>query len=151
MKRIKGEQLYLFMGEGLSDIYPVGASTDCSISLSASFIEVSSRGAGSWRRFRPGKKEWSIKCGGFYFDQAGVPSSLPQGVAIIGRTVKVALSVMPAELMSAGINLESIKPNKPITVTGDAIVTACEYSGSVGGIATYTIALQGSGDLQQVL
>ena len=147
MKRIKGGQLYLFMGEGLSDIYPVGASTDCSITLSAGAVEVSSRGGGSWRKYRLGKKEWSAKCGGFYFEQEGVPSSLPQGVKLIGHEVKVALSVMPAELMSAGVVLETLTPNEAMLVTGSAIVISCEYSGSVGGIATYTIALQGTGEL----
>lgn len=148
MARIKGEQLYLFAGQGA--LLPVGASTDCSVSMSAETVEVSARGQGRWRRFRPGKKTWNINCGGFYFDQEGVPTSLVGGSRMVGEVVKVAISILPAELAAAGFDLTDIQPNKEMTLAGEAIVTSCEYSGSVGSLATYSISLQGSGSLDQI-
>ena len=147
MKRIRGEQLYAFMGE---DLTPVGASTDCSLSMSAETIEVSTRGQGRWRRFRPGKKIWSINASGFYYEQIGVPSSLLQGAQYIGENVKVAFSVLGKELAAAGFKLEAIAPDKRMTLVGEAVITACEYNGSVGGLATYSISFQGSGNLVQI-
>lgn len=148
MAKIKGEQLYLFAGQ--EALLPVGASTDCSISMSAETIEVSSRGQGRWRRFRPGKKTWNVSCGGFYFDQEGVPTSLVAGSRMVGEVVKVAISVLAAELVAAGFDLADIQPDKEMTLVGEAILTACDYSGSVGALATYSIALQGSGSLDQI-
>lgn len=148
MTKIKGEQLYLFAGQ--EALLPVGASTDCSVNMSAETVEVSARGQGRWRRFRPGKKTWNISCGGFYFDQEGVPTSLVAGSRMVGEVVKVAISVLAAELVAAGFDLADIQPDKEMTLVGEAIVTACNYSGSVDALATYSIALQGSGSLDQI-
>lgn len=149
MARIKGEQLYLFAGRGA--LFPVGASTDCSLNMSADTVEVSVRGQGRWRRFRPSKKMWTISCGGFYFDQEGVPTSIPEGARIIGEEVSVAISVLAAELATAGFDLGDIQPDKEMTFVGEAIVTKCDYSGSVGSLATYSLAVQGSGMLAQIV
>lgn len=148
MSRVKGEQLYLFTGQDA--LLPVGASTDCSVSMSAETIEVSARGQGRWRKFRPGKKTWGISCGGFYFDQDGVPSSLVTGARLVGEVVKVAVSVLARSLVEAGFSLEELQPDTELTLVGEAVVTSCEYSGSVGSLATYSISLQGSGSLDQI-
>lgn len=149
MSRIRGEQMYLFMGD--EALIPLGATTDCSVAMSAGAIEVSARGAGRWRRFRAGKKTWTVSSGGFYFEQIGTPTSLPQGASLIGTTAKVVISILAKELLQAGINLGNIQPDSQMTLAGDVIITLCRYSGSVGSLATYAIELQGSGDLQQVL
>lgn len=148
MTRIKGEQLYLFAGQ--EALLPVGASTDCSVSMSADTVEVSARGQGRWRRFRPGKKTWGVSCGGFYFDQEGVPTSLVAGSRLVGEVVKVAISVLARKLVEAGFDLEDVQPDAELTLVGEAIVTSCGYSGSVGSLATYSISLQGSGSLDQI-
>lgn len=140
--------MYLFMGQGA--LLPVGASTDCSVNMSAETIEVSVRGRGRWRRFRPGKKMWTISCGGFYFDQPGVPTSLVDGARLIGEEVKIAISVLAAELAAAGFDLADVQPDEVMTLVGEAIVTKCIYSGSVGALATYSIAFQGNGSLDQI-
>ena len=143
--KIKGEQLYMFMGSA-DALSPIGCSTDCSLNLSADAIETSKRGQGSWRTYRPGQKAWSMDCAGFYFDGA-TPTSFMKGRESIGTVVTVAITVLDRKLVEAGIDLSSVKPSSTHTLVGEAVVTDCSYSGSRGGMATYSISFKGSGSL----
>ena len=145
-KRIKGEQLYMFMGSA-GNLKPIGCSTDCSLDLSADAIETSKRGQGGWRTFRAGQKSWSMDCAGFYFDTDTIPTNFKQGRKAIGTIVKVAITVLARELVEAGIDLSTVQPAPSHTLIGDAVVTNCGYSGSQGGFATYKIQFTGSGEL----
>lgn len=145
-KKIKGEQLYMFVGSA-DALKPIGCSTDCSLDLSADAIEKSKRGQGGWRTYRPGQKSWSMDCAGYYFDDASAPTSIKSGKQMIGTTVKVAISVLSRALVEAGIDLSTVAPAPSHTLIGDAVVTRCGYSGSVGGLATYKISFTGSGEL----
>lgn len=148
-KRIKGEQLYLFLSS--SGIFlPIGASTDCSLRFNASLVEVASRNGGSWQRFRVSRKGWDVSCSGFYFDQPSVPNSMIEGAKMVGATCRIAISVLAKELVEAGVNIGNLAPNTDATLVGDAVVSACEYAGSKGSIATYSITLQGSGPLEPI-
>lgn len=146
--RTKGEQLYMFMGNG-DNLSPIGCSTDCSLSLSSDAIETSRRGQGSWRTFRAGLKSWSMDCSGFYFD-GPTPTSFMKGREAIGTIVKVAITVLEKNLVEAGIDLSAVKPSPSHTLVGDAVVKNCEYSGSKSGIAVYKIRFQGSGPLNPI-
>lgn len=147
MKRVKGEQMYVFMGSAEA-LLPVGASTDCTLSLSAEAVEVASRGQGAWRRFRAGKKQWSVDVSGFYFDAVGLPTSIKEAEMIGGR-YKVAVTVLAQELVDAGVTT-SVTPNAEHCLVGDAILTSCQFAGSNGSLATYNITLQGSGELAPI-
>lgn len=143
--KIKGEQLYMFMGSP-DALSPIGCSTDCSLKLSADAIETSKRGQGAWRTYRPGQKAWSMDCAGFYFEGA-TPTSFMKGREAVGTVVTVAISVLERKLVEAGIDLFSVKPSSTHTLVGEAVVTDCSYSGSRGGMATYSISFKGSGSL----
>ena len=141
--KAKGEQLYLFMNDR-----PVGCSTECSVDFSAETIEVAA--AGGWRCFRPGRKAWSMGCSGFYFDDTELPTNFVKGTQAIGTKVTVAMTVLGSALVEAGINLETITPDTVHTITGEAIITACRYAGAQGSMATYSIQLQGSGEIKPI-
>ena len=148
-KRIKGEQLYVFLSA--SNVFlPIGASTDCSLRFNASLVEVASKNGGAWRRFRVSKKGWEISCAGFYFDQPSVPNSMVEGANMIGTACRIAISVLAKELVEAGVNIGNLTPNEDAALVGDAVISSCEYSGSKGSLATYSITLQGSGPLEPI-
>lgn len=147
--RIKGEQLYVFIASA-GAFLPMGASTDCSLRLTAALVEVNSKGQGLWRRYRVSQKGWEINCSGFYLEQMAVPNSMLEGVKLHGMTCRVAISILAKELVDAGVNIESVTPDRTATLVGDAIITDCEYSGSRGSISTYSVSLQGTGSLEQI-
>lgn len=141
--KAKGEQLYLFMNDR-----PVGCSTECSVDFSAETIEVAA--TGGWRCFRPGHKAWSMGCSGFYFDDTELPTNFIKGSQAIGTKVTVAMTVLARELVEAGIDLGSVTPDVVHTIVGEAIVTDCRYAGARGSLATYSIQLQGSGEINPI-
>lgn len=148
-KRVRGERLYMFMNLGAGMI-PVGASTDCSLAMSSSPIEVSKRGQGRWRAFRAGKCQWSMAVNGFYVEKkTGIPDNILSAASAIGTKVGVAMSILSENIVALGIDLGTITPSTH-TLMGEAFITDCEYTGSKGGFATYKIALQGSGELTPV-
>lgn len=144
-KRVRGEQLYMFLG---ADYKPVGCSTDCALNASVDTIEVASSGA--WRNFRPGKKTWSMDCSGFYLDDPTLPTNFLQGIKQVGTTVRVAMTVLASELSAAGLDIANLSPDTTHTIVGDAIITNCNYDGDRGGLATYSISFQGTGELKKI-
>lgn len=140
MTRVKGRQLYIFL-----DGYPLVSSTKCALAVSADSVELCS--AKGCRRFRPGKKTWSIDCAGYYLKSATIPANILQGVLAIGSTVRVAMTVLARELVEVGIDVDTISPDALHTIVGDAIITNCRYVGQRGGVANYAITLQGVGEL----
>lgn len=142
-KRVRGEQLYMFLGD---DYKPVGCSTDCSLSASVDTIEVSA--SGEWRNFRAGKKTWSMDCSGFYFDDLTLPTNFLQGAKAVGATVRVAMTVLASELTSTGIDIANLSPDVTHTIVGDAIITSSNYDGPRGGLATYAITFQVTGEIK---
>ncbi len=145
--KVKGKQLYMFMGSGES-LTPIGCSTDCSAELRAEAIETT--GAGDWACFRSGRKAWSMSCSGFYLEESEHPTNFIAGSQAIGQSVIVALTVLARDLVEAGVDLSKIAPSAEHTIVGSAIITACRYAGSVGGLATYAIEYTGSGPLQLI-
>jgi len=136
-KKIRGKQLYLFLNDE-----PLGWSSDCSINLSAGVVEISP--LNGWARFRAGRKSWTVDASGFYMLASVPPTNVVSGARMIGRKVKIAATVLKSDSLVLLDGVEAISPNKTHLIVGDAIVTKCRYSGSVGGFATYSIELQGS-------
>lgn len=143
MRRVKGRQLYVF-----ADGYPLISSTNCTLSISAGTLELSS--VNGCRRFRAGKKTWSIDCSGFYVRESTTPVNVLQGVLAIGATVRVVMTALARELADAGIDTDSLSPDGTHTMVGDAVITNCRYAGKRGEIATYAISFLGSGALLPV-
>lgn len=121
------------------------SSTKCSLTVSAASVELCS--AKGCRRFRPGKKSWSIDCTGYYLKRANIPANILQGVFDIGATVRVAITVLARELVNMRIDVDTISPDALHTMVGDAIITTCRYVGQRGGVANYAITFQGVGKL----
>lgn len=136
MKRVKGEQLYVFAGDNLA---PIGASTDCSLSVKADVVEVSARGRGRWRRFRSGKISWSIDCSGFFY--------FTPSILAIGQPINIAISVLKRELVDKGVAPNTLATDGEATIHGTAIITDINVNGSNGSLATYRVSFQGSGEL----
>lgn len=141
--KVKGEQLYMFI-----DNRPVGCSTECSADFNAATIEVAA--AGGWSCFRAGRKAWTMSCSGFYFDDAELPTNFIKGSQAIGTTVTVAMTALGRALVEGGVDIEVVTPDAIHTIVGEAIITDCQYSGARGSLATYSIQLQGSGEIKPV-
>lgn len=134
-KNIRGEQLLVFAGENYT---PVGASTDCGISFECTTVEVCAK-APRFRRYRKGKISWSVGCSGFYFFSSKILS--------VGQPIKLALAVLQRELINEGVGDNILTQAGEAMLKGEAIITDVEVAGSVGGIATYRISFQGSGEV----
>lgn len=134
-KRIRGEQLFVFAGD---DYAPLGASTDCAFYAESSPVEVCSRRHRA-RRYRSGKVSWRMTCSGFYtFGRARLD---------VGQPISVAMSVLGKERVLDGVDYDTLAPNGQATLKGTAIITECEVAGSRGGVTTYRITFQGTGDV----
>lgn len=134
-KIIKGEQLFVFAGENHT---PIGASTDCDMSLECATVEVCPK-VPRFRRYRKGKISWGLDCSGFYY--------FSNAALYVGQPIEVAMSVLQRELISEGVGDNILTPFGEAMLKGAAIITDVEFSGSVGGIATYRISFQGSGEV----
>lgn len=135
-KRIRGGQLFVFAGD---EYTPLGASADCSLSAECERVEVCTRIAHQ-RRSRAGKMRWAISCQGF--SAFGAQSSQ------VGQPIRVVFSLIKKELIEAGVNLPSISPHGEVSVRGAGIITEVAFGGSVGGVATYKLNIQGDGYLE---
>ena len=71
-------------------------------------------------------------------------ASLPPGPQVVGDDL---LGVLCRPRDDAGIDPDTVNVDGTATLVGEAVVTQCTYSGSKGGVATYSVTFTGSGAL----
>ena len=141
MKKIRGEQLYIFSGSR-DALQPVGFSTDCALTLSSATVEGSRHG--NVRRNRPGLKAWSVTSSGFCADDGSLVESM---LTKVGQPITVAITVLQRGLVEAGIDLEDVAPSAVETLVGRAIITNVAARGGKGYLATIEVEYTGSGEI----
>ena len=79
-----------------------------------------------------------------FSDDGGIlPATCP-----LGQPITATVSVLKRALVEAGVDPDTLPPEEPATIIGDAIVVEISPRGTKGTAATCGIRLQGSGVLQ---
>lgn len=101
----------------------IAAAKSCSISTSCDLIETSSPSSSSWRTFLTGRKEWEVSCD--------------------------YLVTTVADLLQVGqaVTLTIQGPTSGDSVSGQAICTQADVSGSIGALAKGSFKFKGNGAL----
>lgn len=142
--RITGGQIYLFTSTD-GGLRAVGSATDCAVQIDAERVELCPKGSTS-RRYRAGRTSWSVTVDRFFAfsDDGGIlPATCP-----LGQPITATVFVLKRALVEAGVDPDTLPPEEPATIIGDAIVVEISPRGTKGTAATCGIRLQGSGVLQ---
>ena len=104
----------------------IGGAKSCDIQHDCEAIEVSSPNSSQSKEFIPGRKTWQITVSGLL--------STMKNLLQVGRVVSVSVRTSRS-LVSLDV------------LTGTAIITHMQETGTRGSLATYSMTLQGTGDL----
>lgn len=130
MALVKGTDLRIFVGTKT-----IANETSCSIDLSTSMIETSSKDSGAWMTQIPGRKSWSIT--------STIQLDYADGTA----------QYTYDELLTAWLNQSVLTVSfktataTDTTLTGQAYVASKPVQGGDQEIATVEVTLQGTGEL----
>ncbi len=110
----------------------------CSISVTTSTIEVSTTGSGDWVSVKPQKHAWSASIDGVVnLDESGM----------LNIASLRALQIAKTELLIRYERVDEL--GNGYTDQGYAYITSSSDSGPFDNVATFSIELQGTGELTQ--
>jgi predicted secreted protein len=130
MALVKGTDLRIFVGTKT-----IANETTCSIDLSTSMIETSSKDSGAWMTQIPGRKSWSLTST-IQLDYADGTSQYTYDELLTAWIDQTELTV---SFKTAAAN--------DTTLTGKAYVASKPVTGGDQEIATVEVTLQGTGVL----
>jgi predicted secreted protein len=130
MALVKGTDLRIFVGTKT-----IANETTCSIDLSTSMIETSSKDSGAWMTQIPGRKSWSITST-IQLDYADGTSQYTYDELL---TAWLGQTVLTVSFKTAAAS--------DTTLTGQAYIASKPVQGGDQEIATVEITLQGTGEL----
>lgn len=113
-------------------ISEVALSTNCELNISADMIEISSVYVGRGKSFRPGRYSWSLAC------DALVSLDNGENTAFID-------AIITGQRLTARFSSAEVK-----VIEGDVYVQTHRETGSMGSLSTYSVTLQGTGELRNV-
>jgi len=123
---------------------PIAFSTSASLSISAEVREASSKDSANWKDKSAGRFEWSCSTDGLYnMSTSGTTQSINDLYAYFtgGTAVTVSFASKTGTTPSWTVD-SSVK-----YFTGSAVITSFEFTGADGETSTYSISLEGSGEL----
>lgn len=123
---------------------PVAFSTSASLSISTEVRESSSKDSANWRDKSAGRFEWSCSTEGLYnMSTSGTTHSINDLYAYFTGGTAVAITFGSKTGTTPSWTLDSsIK-----YFSGQAVITGFEFTGADGETATYSISLEGNGEL----
>jgi len=130
MALVKGTDLRIFVNNKT-----IANETTCSIDLSTSMIETSSKDSGAWMTQIPGRKSWSITST-IQLDYADGTSQYTYDELL---TAWLGQTVLTVSFKTAAAS--------DTTLTGQAYIASKPVQGGDQEIATVEITLQGTGEL----
>lgn len=139
--RIHGRRMYLFSGGDLSELTPIGCTTECALNISVETIQLCRR-AGV-ERSRAGRKVWGVSAGGFLVENGDI---LPT-TKIIGQPLSVAITVLREDLLSSLPTISAICPDEEVTLIGRVIVDATKLVGANDSLTMRNVSMMGDGEL----
>lgn len=143
MRKIRGQQLFLFANKSIRNLEPLALSTDCELSISADIIRLCRQGVAE--RSRAGLASWGVSCRGLY--ALGTDNNITSSPSLlIGQPFSVGFSVIKKELARIGI-VEESHLSEEATLVGTVIISNIKIGGSRAGISTYRTEFTGVGEL----
>lgn len=126
----------LRMRIGASTAVAIYAATECSLSIETDTVEINHKDnySANWKEIIPAASGWSGSTNGLvYFDAAnGIDDAIAAQIAKTKVKIEFSTAV-----------------TGDLKWSGDAYLTSCELSGSVGEVATYAVSFTGTGALAQ--
>lgn len=132
MALVKGTDLRIFVGTK-----KIANETTCSIDLSTSMIETSSKDSGAWMTQIPGRKSWSISAS-LQVDYADGGANYTYDELLTAWLDQTALTVSFKTATVADT-----------TLTGSAYVESKPVKSDDQSIATVDVTLRGTGELSK--
>lgn len=112
------------------------AATECSLSIETDTVEINHKDnySANWKEIIPAASGWSGSTNGLiYFDAAnGIDDAIAAQIAKTKVKIEFSTAV-----------------TGDTKWTGDAYLTSCELSGSVGEVSTYAVSFTGTAALTQ--
>ncbi|MCD6177553.1 MAG: hypothetical protein J7K29_06925 [Candidatus Cloacimonetes bacterium] len=112
----------------------IGAQRGATLTINSDTIETTAK-EDAWATFVTGKRNWTIDCDALVVLTDAGRTAL-ETAAKDGTTIDVVLELTD----------DAETPNTT-TYTGTAIVTSYQITASMGDVATYSVSLQGIGEL----
>lgn len=124
----------LRMRVGTVTAVAIYAATECSINIETDTVEINHKDnySNNWKEIIPAANGWSGSTNGLiFFDAAnGIDDAISAQIAKTKIKVEFSTAV-----------------TGDLKWTGDAYITSCELSGSVGEVSTYAVSFTGTGPL----
>ncbi len=122
MAVVLGKDVYIYNGSGTQSI--VAAAKSCKVSMSVDLIEKASATQQSAKEYVAGRTEWSVSLSHL------VTTTAPfEGIVKVGQTYTLRVVIGSTAM------------------TGQAICTKADISGTVGSLSTGSIEFKGTGAL----
>lgn len=136
---VYGGNLMIFINSS-----PVAFSTSASLSVSTEVREASSKDSANWKDKGAGRMEWSCSTEGLYnMSTSGTTHSINDlynfftGGTAVTITFGSKTGTTPSWTLDSNVKY----------FTGLAVITGFEFVGADGETSTYSISLEGSGEL----
>lgn len=145
-KIVYGGDLMLFVGTGATKT-PLAFSTSASLETTRDTREISSKDSGDWKDYLVGKMGWTCSTDGLVaFTLTGTTSSIEDLYAykVAGTLVNIAFGIKTGTTPSWTLDAS----NKYFS--GTAYITSLSLSSGDNETSTYSISLQGTGELTLV-
>ena len=127
MSRINGRDLLLYIDNSL-----VALSKSCNIDITADLTEVASVLHGRAKTFRAGRYSWQVS-----------------SECLVASEDETRYTLL-AELREGTKVKIMVKAPGSQTLSGEAFVQSLSISGAIGSMATYSVTLIGTGELETV-
>lgn len=130
----KGFDILLKVKKSSGSAEILGGQRNATLNRSKETIDTTNKTTGGWKTFLPGLKEWSVDADGVY-----VVSDRAYGILEEAYNNDIPITV---ELGEAG--------SGDIGFTGEAIITDFPVECPYDDTCTYTVTLQGTGELKAI-
>ncbi len=142
-KLVYGGDLMLFVGTGTTK-NPLAFSQSAKLSVSMKTREISSKDSGQWTEKASGKYDWNCSTDGLLsFDVTGATSSIDMVYELFLAGEDVSIVFASKTGTTPLWTVDSTKKS----FTGTALITSLDINSGDGDNATYSISLEGTGQL----
>ena len=142
MAIINGTDLIVKVGTSDSTEQIVGYATNCSLDLSMSEREITSKDSAGWKEIAGGLREWSLSSDALY-DATDLGATKYQFAGLFDRIDARDIVFIEFTLLSPATG--------DYIYTGQGYVTSLSLSGGTEETATYSVSITGTGDLTKVV
>jgi len=128
---VRGIDIVLEVEDSAGEMIQVGGQRGATLNREGETLEATSKDTNGWRDYKPGFKEWSVDCDGVVIVD-------DEGYNYLEEAFHNDSPVQATVAMPSGT-----------VYTGDTIVTSFPLEMPYDDLATYTLTLQGAGELKK--